>query len=65
MQVNYFSQTYMWNVNKNCEKQENVSGMWDSPLYLYMKILFGIDEAVIFNTGIVHFMSQQMWDNPL
>ena len=40
--------------------------MWDSPLYLLMKMLVvGIDKAAILHHGIVHFMSQQMWDSPL
>ena len=38
--------------------------MWDGPpLYLQMKMLFGIDEAAILHTGIVKFMSQQILDS--
>ena len=37
----------MWNLNKNCEKakKKKKCGMFDSPLYLWMKMLFVMDNA--------------------
>ena len=49
MQIIYFTRKYLWNVIKNCEraKKKKKGEMWDSPLYLWMKMPFVIDAAAI------------------